>query len=344
MTLKDRIRAFALLGVTLEKIVTCQEKNEPLEHCISNEYHYNAWFTPYFIRQAIQAIARMLQENDLNSWMEKYSEKIEQHQPCKVGVIMAGNIPLVGFHDFLSVLLAGDIFVGKLSSNDQHLLPAIVNILLSIEPRFQEYIFFEDKISGIDKIIATGGEQAHQYFSYYFRKYPSIIRSHCNSVALLNGQESNSELSALADDIMLYFGMGCRSVSKIYVPQGYQFRPLFEQMDKYKDSIGLHNKYLNNLEYQKTLHLMDSIPFLDQGMMVVKEHESLSSPIAVLHYEYYSDTQTCNDKIKQSGDILQCAVCNCIDDPFYHRLGQAQNPRIDDYANHIDTIRFLTES
>lgn len=336
MTLQERIDAFVQLGIQLKQY------NAELEDIIESEQNYNPWFTPYFIRCAINALSEMLVSDNLYQWIDKYKSMITIHQSSKVGVILAGNIPMVGFHDFLSVLLVGDVFVGKLSSKDNHLLPALSAMLIKINADFEPYIqFTEDKLGKVNKIIATGGSAASQYFSYYFKTIPSIIRSHCNSVALLNGKESVQELKALADDIMLYFGLGCRSISKLYVPENYDFTPLFQIIDSYQTTIGMHHKYLNNLEYQKTIHLLDRIPFLDQGLLVVKSSQELSSPIAVLHYEYYKDIEQCSKQIKAIGEALQCAVSNAIDDKFFLPLGSAQSPKPWQYANNIDTINFL---
>ena len=285
----------------------------------------------------------MLDKEELTQWILPYRDILKtQNSSLRIGVIMAGNIPMVGFHDFISVLISGHTFVGKLSSDDSHLLPIIADILCEIEPSFSDKIeFCPDKLTKIDRLIATGGNNAASYFSYYFRKYPSIIRKHCNSIAVLNGNESNEELKKLADDVFLYFGMGCRSVSKIYIPQKYNFDRLFSAFDTYKDIVNQHNKYLNNLEYQKTVHLLNCVPFLDMGVIILKENTSLASPIGLIHYQYYDDLDTVLKEISLLGDELQCIACNAIENSSFVRLGQTQFPKIYNYANGINTLDFL---
>ena len=195
----------------------------------------------------------------------------------------------------------------------------------------------------IDKIIATGDNNSARYFSYYFQKYPSIIRKHCNSVAVLNGKESEEGLKNLADDILLYFGLGCRSISKIYVPNDYDFVPLFKALDKYSDIANRHNKYLNNLEYQKTVHLLNAVPFLDQGISIFKENESVASPIGIIYYQYYKDISVLEKELISLGENLQCVVSDSLENASFFSLGQSQYPKLNDYANGIDTMEFLLQ-
>ncbi len=340
MDIQDRITAFCQLGNSLQRFLKNEKENPNLLQIIEQEQYANAWFTPFFIHHRLQSIVNSLKEPLLTNWLQKYN--ISAHQQKIVGVIMAGNLPLVGFHDFLSVLLVGDKIVAKLSSQDKHLLPAIYELLIQIEPKFeQQIVFSEDKIGHVDKVISTGGSNSAKYFAYYFKDKPNIIHSHCNSIALLDGKETDEDLNLLADDILLYFGLGCRSVSKIFVPENYNFERLFKALDKYKTQIGQHHKYLNNLEYQKTVHLINRIPFLDQGLLVVKECSDLASPIAVLNYEYYQDKQTILEHIFSLGNKLQCVVGKAQANKQIVPFGKAQYPALNDYANNIDTIAFL---
>ena len=345
MTTEDRILAFEKLAICLkETLIDEQTCSQKLRLQIETEHNHNAWFVPVFIRQSIAAIIKMLDKEQLTSWISPYKSKIEAAQTgLRIGVIMAGNIPMVGFHDFLSVLICGHTFVGKLSSQDTHLLPLIAEILCEIEPRFKNKIeFSSDKIGNIDRLIATGSNNSARYFTYYFQKYPSIIRKHRNSIAILDGHESDEELKRLADDVFLYFGLGCRSVSKVYVPKHYNFEPLFSAFNSYKEIINQHNKYLNNLEYQKTVHLLNAVPFLDFGIIICKEDTTLASPIGVLHYQYYDDLDRLLTEIASLGDELQCVASNAVAKSSFVHLGQTQFPQLDDYADGINTLGFLT--
>lgn len=354
MNTNERIKAFVELGKTLININNIQEEMYSeamktalwkMKSLIQNEYIHHSWFIPPFIEEALKGINYMLFEEKLNKWLSAYPAIQSKTQSNRIGVVMAGNIPMVGFHDFLCVLLTGDIFVGKLSSNDKHLLPALAEILCVIEPRFSSFIFFtENKLENIDKIIATGSNNSARYFEYYFSKYPSIIRKHCNSVAILNGNETEEELTDLCDDICLYFGLGCRSVSKLYVPQNYNFTALFEHLNRYKSIFEMHHSYMNNLEYQKTVHLLNKIPFLDQGILLFKEHSSLSSPISVIHYEFYKEESDVLQILEEQSDIIQCVACCTNKRTEGIRFGRTQFPEVNDYANKIDTLAFLLET
>ena len=248
MSLNKRMSAFEQLSIRLQD--TLNEKktvNNQLKQQIEQEYIYNTWFISPFVREAIRAIAQMIDGKQIQQWILPYYDRLSAQQTSfRTGVIMAGNIPLAGFHDFISVLMAGHIFIGKLSSNDAHLLPIIAEMLCDIEPAFNDKIIFcSDKLPPVDRIIATGSNHAARHFSFYFQKYPSIIRKHCNSLAVLDGSESDEDLKNLADDIFLYFGLGCRSVSKIYVPNNYSFDRLFAAIDHYKDIAIQHNNCFN---------------------------------------------------------------------------------------------------
>ena len=344
MNIFDRITAFNRLSIIISDTLSSDRKAHPkLKQQIENEYIYNPWFIPFFVEKSLAEIAKMLQEENLKKWMFPYQNSIENQKIVhRIGVITAGNIPLVGFHDFLSVLISRHTFVGKLSSNDNRLLPLLAKILCEIEPQFNDKIeFCPEKLTPIEKLIVTGDNHTAQHFTRYFQKYPLLIRRHCNSVAVLDGNESAEDLLALADDIMLYFGLGCRNISKLYIPENYHFDPLFTALDAYKDICNAHHKYLNNLEYQKVTHLINCIPFLDQGICIFKENTSLDSPISVIHYEYYSEKEEVVKTLSQLGENLQCTVSAICNFPNCFPLGQTQQPKLNDYANNLDTIEFL---
>ncbi len=254
---------------------------------------------------------------------------------------MAGNIPLVGFHDFLSVLIAGHSVVVKQSSNDKHFLPLITKYLEHVEPSFKGAIAFtEEKLTDFDAAIATGSNNTARYFDYYFGKYPNIIRKNRNSITVVTGNETEAELKGLGEDVFRYFGLGCRSVSKLFVLKGYDFDQLFKAIFEYSDIIN-YKKYQNNYDYNKAVYLMSEFDLLENGFLMLKEDKSYSSPIASLFYEYYDDVDSLQEKLRQDEDDIQCIVSNALENavPF----GQTQQPSLTDYADGVDTLEFLSE-
>ncbi len=336
MNLNDRIKSFAKLGKVL------LSPPDSFNILIKDACYYNGWFTEDNVRLAVRAIAENLSEDKLNTWMSSYNHQIKKTQIEKrVGVIMAGNLPLVGFHDFLCVLMSGNKFYGKLSSQDNKLLPAIASELIKINPEFSAYIqSTEERMSGFDAIIATGSNNTSRYFEYYFGKYPHIIRKNRNSVAVLNGHESPADLKNLSKDIFLYFGLGCRNVSKIFIPDKYDFNLLFNAFEQFTE-IKNHSKYFNNYEYQKAIYLVNNITHLDNGFVLLKESTEIPTPVGVLHYAYYSDIQTVIQQIHQEKDKIQCVVGNRKLFETAIPFGQAQYPELNDYADGIDTMDFL---
>ncbi|MBT0608941.1 acyl-CoA reductase [Aequorivita echinoideorum] len=334
MDLKERINAFAELGNFLSKI---ESKNE-FESILASAEAQNGWFTPENIKFSFQSWANALTEKNLQDWTSNYN--IEEKNPKTVAVIMAGNIPLVGFHDFLSVLITGNNVLAKLSSNDKILLPLLAKELISIEPNFKNKIEFTDgKLNDFDAVIATGSNNTSKYFEYYFGKYPHIIRKNRNSVAILSGNETKEELELLADDIFQYFGLGCRNVSKIYVPENYDFKLFFEAMFSWKEIINNH-KYINNYDYNKAVYLMDSLPLLDNEFMLLKKDSGFSSPISVVFYDEYAAIETLKDELESQSENVQCIVSNLEIDGKVN-FGEAQKPKLWEYADGVDTIDFL---
>jgi hypothetical protein len=328
--LKKRINAFAELG---KAIIKTKDKLIDLAT--------NPWFTEDNVSYATDTWTEELQKEKLERWCAAYPGLKEKKAVRKVGVITAGNIPLVGFHDFMSVLLSGHIFVGKLSSKNNRLLPAVAQSLKEIEPEFADYIRFEDeRLTDFDAIIATGSNNSARYFDAYFGKYPHIIRKNRNSAAVLSGKESDDELKALADDIFLYFGLGCRNVSKIFVPTDFNTNRLFENFIHKKDIIN-HNKYANNYDYNRAVYLMNSEKFLDNGFMLLKESQGYASPVSVVYYERYDDLETLKTFLSADAEKIQCLVSRpgLINGsiPF----GHSQKPALNDYADGRDTLEFL---
>jgi len=340
MQLNQRISAFAELGKFLSKIEneTEIEITIAFEKMLQKAEAENGWFTVENIKFALNSWSEALSEENLQKWISNY--KIDETKPKTIAIVMAGNIPLVGFHDFLSVLITGNKVLAKLSSNDKTLLPFLSEKLIEIEPEFKNYIeFTEDKLENFDAVIATGSNNTSKYFEYYFGKYPNIIRKNRNSVAVLSGNETEEELTQLADDIFQYFGLGCRNVSKLYVPENYNFEKFFKAMFSWKEIIHNH-KYINNYDYNKAVYLMDSFPLLDNEFILLKEDKGFSSPISVVFYEEYSSFENLSNELKEQAENIQCIVSKAgikNEIPF----GKAQNPELWEYADGVDTVAFL---
>ena len=296
---------------------------------------FNPWFTPEFIDLASENIAHyFLDRQKLTEWVAPYS--IQPVVPKKIGIVMAGNIPLVGFHDLLCVFISGHKAVIKPSSKDETLVRHLTGKLCEWNRDVNELIVLEEMLKGCDAYIATGSNNSARYFEYYFNKYPHIIRRNRTSVAVLDGNETREELERLADDIHLYFGMGCRNVTKMFVPKDYDFVPLLASFNKYnyfKD----HHKYKNNYDYNLALHILNGKFYMTNESIILVENPSIFSPVSQLNYEFYTDKNELKDRIN-SLEYLQCAVGH-----GYTPFGQAQLPSLTDYADGINTLNFLTE-
>ncbi len=292
----------------------------------------NGWFTREFILKSIQAIAdNYLEENALQLFSERFSDS---NQPRTIGVVMAGNIPLVGFHDFLCVFLSPHQLAFKCSSKDDVLLPAMVQYLKSINPDLMKEVEQKEMLKNCDAYLATGSNHTAKVFKSYFGKYPHIIRPNKTSVAVLSGQETEEELSLLADDVYQYFGLGCRNVTKIFVPDDYPFEPLLQAFRKY-DHLKDHNKYRNNLDYQLALYILNNQYYMSNDSVLLIEHESIFSAVSVLHYSYYSNQDTLIDALQNNPNI------QTIVGQGFTSFGAAQHPGISDFADGIDTVEFL---
>lgn len=333
MELEERIAAFALLGDYLRNL-----PDEEFAAWSEEARRQNAWFTTESIRSALLGIAAFLDRKELTTWLSGY--KWQKKEPKTVGVVMAGNIPLVGFHDYLSVLVSGNRLLAKLSSSDSVLLKKITARLSEIEPRFQDRVVFSEKIGKVDAVIATGSDNSARYFHYYFSSIPHIIRYNRVSCAILNGEESEEELSGLGKDILMYFGMGCRNVAKLYVPEGYIFNGFYEAIERHKPLIDI-NKYYNNYDYNKSIFVLNKTPFLDNGFLLLAESSALASPVSVVYYEYYKSLGEVTLKLEAQQDKIQTMVSGegwfAGSVPF----GKAQFPSVTDYADGVDTIEFL---
>lgn len=348
MNIVKIISDFSNLGRVFQDFVSLEDctfsiqiidkyKIEEFEEIIDTAYHYNPWFTPENIRKALSGIAYMLDKNKLLTWVKMYPGiNFEPENPKRVGIVMAGNIPLVGFHDLLSVLISGNHAVVKLSSSDNKLWPHLFDILYAINPEYRNRItIVADKLAGFDAVIATGSNNTARYFDYYFGKYPNIIRKNRNGVAVITGNESKEELKGLANDIFSFFGLGCRNVSKIYVPDGYDLDNIFEQLFDHQDIIN-HHKYANNFDYNRTVMMLNQDDILENGFVIFKNSKDIASPLACVFYERYSDQDKLKNELDLRSEEIQCVISsNTI--PF----GQSQKPELWDYADGVDTLAFL---
>ncbi|RZJ72293.1 acyl-CoA reductase [Flavobacterium sp.] len=299
---------------------------------------HNGWYTPDQVRFAVGAWADALTDANLTEWLSRY--EIGESDPKTIALILAGNIPLVGFHDFLTVVLSGNKALVKLSSNDQKLLPFLANYLIAVAPKISGSIaFVVGKFEGFDAVIATGSNNTARYFEYYFKDKPSIIRKNRNSVAILTGNESEDELEALGEDIFRYFGLGCRNVSKLFVPNGYDFTKFFEGIFAQQDVIH-YEKYANNYDYNKAVFLMSNFKLRDNGFLTIKQDSSYASPISSVFYEFYDDLQDMKSRILADADQIQCVVSSGLT-PQSIPFGQTQKPQLWDYADNVDTMAFL---
>jgi hypothetical protein len=348
---EKRIRAFVKLGNALRAVFSEEEVSFSPTETATIEFlrkeadeaaFYNGWFTKGFVYSALLALGESMREEKLRKWLAAYDFATEKtFQPKTVGVIMAGNLPAVGFHDFLSVLVSGHRILARLSSDDNKLLPAVAEVLMAIEPEFSKYISFtEGQMKGFDAVIATGSNNTSRYFEYYFGKYPNIIRKNRNGVAVLTGDETEEQLKAIAADVFLYYGMGCRNVAKLFVPQDYDFIPLLKGFEAWHQ-VNENHKYFNNYEYNKAIFLVNGRHHFDTGNMLVVEEENFASPVSVLHYEYYSDHEVLRNQLLVNHERIQCVISEADFLSDLVPMGKSQSPELWDYADGVDTMAFL---
>jgi hypothetical protein len=328
MDLQNRISILVELGEFMlsEDISWKDAKTRAFQH--------NAWFIPDFIDLSISQIAgRFLQRDLLEKWASEYQIPDREKTPKKIGLVMAGNIPLVGFHDFLCCFINGHNPVIKLSTRDSWLFPAILEFLNKKNPAAADQILVSSMLKGMDAYIATGSNNSARYFDYYFGKYPSLIRRNRTSIAVLEGDETPEELEKLADDVFLYFGLGCRNVTQIHVPENYDFVPLLGAFRKYL-WMADHHKYKNNYDYRLSLAILNRLTYMTNECLLMLENDSPFSPIAVLHYTYYKDIK--NNISTENAENLQCVVGR-----QWLPFGKSQRPELSDYADGTDTMKFL---
>ena len=343
LTFEQRKAAFIDLGHIIGNLMNQHSLSSSESQFDFNETLHlaqaeNKWFTEENIFFALKQWHFCLTDEPLEKWLKNY-DFTDQTLSQTIGIIMAGNIPLVGFHDFLSTLISGHKAMIKLSSNDKRLLPYLADKLIQIQPEFQSKITFEEGIlKNFDAVIATGSNNTARYFEYYFRNKPHIIRKNRNGVAILTGDETLEDIQKLGEDIFRFFGLGCRNVSKLFIPQNFDFDFFFESISNFKPYI-YHNKYANNYDYNKAVYLMSEIQFLDNEFLILKEDKLITSPIGVLNYEIYENDNALAENLKSHQNNIQCIIGKhslCEFD-----FGQAQHPELSDYADGIDTLTFL---
>jgi hypothetical protein len=336
MQYKKHIITFSKLGdFIIQNLDT--DAMKPLFSATRNE---NGWFTEDNVKLAVENIAKIfLNEISLEKFAQKYKLN-ENFNPKKIGIVMAGNIPAVGFHDLLCVVLSGNIALLKLSSGDTASMMFLINKLYEFDHQLKNTIIIAQRLNDADALIATGSDNTAKHFEYYFATKPRIIRRNRTSVAVLNGNESRAELANLGNDIFQYFGLGCRNVSKLYVPVGYAFDKFYESIE-YWSTIQLHHKYNNNYDYNKSIYLVNRIPHLDNGFLILKEDDALVSPISVCFYETYENDAHLEQLLSESAEKIQCTVSSDARFQNSFRFGEAQVPKLEDFADGIDTMEFL---
>jgi hypothetical protein len=354
MELTTRINAFVKLGKLFTRISAMDKPETGFSQSFNNTTaerfiptllkaeNENPWFTQDFLRLQLKALGGMLQKNKIEKWMEGYP--VPQAHPEKmltVALIMAGNIPLAGFHDLLVVLLSGNKVLARLSSKDKSLLPLIRDFLSEENNEFEDLIRFEEeKISGFDAVIATGSGNSARYFQYYFGKYPHIIRKNRNSSAILTGRESMDDTLKLSSDIFSYFGLGCRNVTKLYLPDNLDIKEILPGFEEYASLIH-HHKYASNYTFHKAVKLINREEFLDNGFLLISKDHKLNSKVSCLHYESYESARQLNDRLEQEKEDTQCIVSGYYRDRAVVPFGKAQFPEPSDYADNVDSMDFL---
>lgn len=351
MDLTNRIDDFATLGKVLQQLNNnksadkiSRSQEDYFNKLLEDEKNKNPWFTTSFIQERIAQLTRLLNKENLTNWLSRYPEAEQSKTSKKIAVIMAGNIPLVGFHDALCVLITGHYLIAKYSSKDFQFLQFIFQLLTMIRADWKERIQFTDsRPTGFDAIIATGSNNASRYFNYYFGDYPHIIRKNRNSIGILDGHETKNDYHHLGWDIFQFYGLGCRNIAKIYVPENFQLASFYEGIRSFSWVID-HYKYANNYDYNKTVWLMQNESIFDNGFLLLKKDKSLSSPIGSLYFEEYTSEATLSQEINKLSETIQCiASRNTIQLGTLSTIpfGSSQEPALWDYADQIDTILFL---
>ncbi len=333
MEIEERIEAFRKLGDRIK-----YHLGGDLDKLHAGASVENAWFTRDSVENALKGILSMLSGDKVSAWASTYDLSIEN--PKVIGIVMAGNIPLVGFHDLISVLVSGHVAQIKTSSKDTFLVKQLIGWIVEIEPKFDQFIRIVEKLNDFDAVIATGSDNSARYFEYYFGKYPSVVRKNRTSIAILQGSESDDELISLGHDVFDYFGLGCRNVSKLYVPKGFDLIRLLDTWQEFSE-IGNHHKYRNNYDYHKSILLVNGNKHMDTGFSLLRESDELVSPISLNYYQYYQSQEELSAFLEPLKDKIQCVVGKT--EPTSIPFGNSQRPELWDYADGVDTMEFLSK-
>lgn len=352
LSLSQRIDDFALLGLFLAQYRETSDHEalqkinsfflDPYREALLQAQAYNPWFTPENLHYALDQWSEALRPVALQKWTAAYpAAAFTPAKPRQVAIIMAGNLPLVGFHDLLSVLISGHKALIKASSDDAQILPLILQVLVAIRREWAGYLQLADgQIKDFEAVIATGSNNSARYFEHYFGQYPRIVRKNRSSVAVMQGDESEAELLAFGGDVFRYFGLGCRNVSKVYLPPDFDVQRFFKAFHAYQH-LAEHAKYGNNYDYNRAIYMMEHQPFLENGFFILREHRDISAPVAVLHYERYEDTAALQAELQGRHEELQCVVARPQWWPGAVAFGQSQKPALCDYADGVDSLDFL---
>ena len=333
------IKNFSTLGRSVENALQSAYNNTLLDRAFEDSLRLNPLFTINMQHEALKIICKkFLNINCLHNWLTPYKELLFEREST-VGIVMAGNLPLVGFHDFLVTMASGSRAQIKLSGKDR-LLPALFEMLCEINPYWRARVAFTEHLpENIDLLIATGGEEASKFFKSEYDEIPKIVRSSRSSIAILKGDETIDELRRLSDDIFLYYGMGCRSVSTLLVPFGYTFELLIEAF-KNKENAITSEDYLSAYRYQKALAAMNKSGYSDGGFYILREHSSFPPPMGVLNVLTYRNVDQINEFIDSNKLHLQCVVNRKFNNSNIE-FGEAQYPSLDEYADGVNSLEFL---
>ena len=342
MNLNNRITLFVKLGRFFSDYINNNleslEKNK-FDKAINESILHNSFFSKKNILKSLLSWSNVLTKKSIDNFLSNYMIKIKKREK-KIAIVMAGNIPLVGFHDFFCVILSGNFAVIKLSSKDSHLFKFILRFLVNENPDFStKFDVVENKLQIFDAVIATGNNISANQFELYFKKYPKIIRRNRHSIAILNGNETKKEIELLANDIFYYYGLGCRNVSKIFIPNNYNLDILFKSFVLWNEVIN-KNSYANNYNYYRAIYLLNKEVFFDNGFVLLKESEKIGSPVGTIYFEYYKSENQIKEMIKKNNEKIQCIVSN----NNYRKtikFGETQMPNLNDFADDIDTFNFL---